>query len=155
MSTSEFKRLFNKLAQSHRWLSGNGGWLYPRTDEDQCTVAIELQKSAYGKLFYVGINIYIDNAFGCVFVSENSIQNQVATLYRRHPKELNPVFDLTNSLGDSARNDGLGQFFRFAGELAEIARMRRGVVDLAKDGKLFVAPGVRTEIDRLTAANNS
>ena len=137
MSASEFKKLFNELAQSHRWLIGHGGWLYPRTDEDQCTVAMELQKSAYGKLFYVGINIYIDNAFGCVFVSENSIQDQVATLYRRHPKELDSVFDLTNSLGDCARKDGVCQFFHFVGELAEIARTRLGVVDLAGDGKLL------------------
>ena len=149
MSITEFKKLFNEIAISEHWRKMGEGWICKKTESDECGVVINLEKSNYGKLYYVGIGVFVNNAFGLSFSLTETRESRQPTLYRRHPKELDPVFDLRNDLSSQSRREGVLDFFQFLREFVDKARTLRGLMELSKDGLLFIAPGVKQEIDRL------
>jgi len=152
MSVTEFKKLFNEIATSEQWQKICDGWLNQERETDECTVFINLEKSNYGKLYYVGIGVFVRNAFGHSLDSTDMREFKQPTLYRRHPTELDPVFDLRNELSSQSRREGVLDFFKFMTPFADRARTVLGITELSKDGLLFIAPGVKQELERLMLA---
>ncbi len=150
MSVSEFRKLFSEMAVRFGWVSSTGGWTFPRHDDDECIIAIEMQRSSHSKLFYIGINLYIDGLFGVTIGTDVKINEVQGNVYRRQPKEFESFFDLTSKVSNAQREEGLIQFFNWLRGFCEVARTRLGILSLERAGQILIISSVREEIHSLS-----
>lgn len=149
MNVGSFKKYFSEIAVRHDWLVSKRGWITQRRDSDECTVAIDLQKSSYGKQFYVNIHVYIHEDLRGNFDQGLSFDSSVLTAYRRAPNVFSEILDLTSNLNDDQRCEGIERLFLFLAEFVSKSRTRKGLIELEGTGMIFLAPGVRAEVERL------
>lgn len=153
MSISGFKKLFSEITALFGWATIPGGWSHPANEADDCRISIELQKSSYGKQFYLGIKIHFNRAFRNTFDARANTSAEPTHLYRRQPKELDAALDLTNSLNDSQRTEQLHQLFRFLNEFGKKAKTISGIRDLQREGLIWIPPDIEKEIAKLAPRN--
>ncbi|MCA9192180.1 MAG: hypothetical protein KDB03_10470 [Planctomycetales bacterium] len=149
MSVRGFHKLFAELAVSHGWIECNGGWISKLETSDECLIAIETQKSNYGKQFYVGIKVYVQGAFGKTYSPDLRIGEIPPSIYRRLPNEFSEVCDLTNSLKAEERVQGIHRAFEFLNLFSAQAKSKIGLIELEREGQVFIFPALMQEIMRL------
>ena len=158
MSVSQFRRLFEQLMVTHKGVPVRKDvWYVPWSPEEECTTAVELQKSNWSKLFYVNISVYARGAFGwnvsdiseAVKLWDHGGAGGPAITDRRLPVEFNPACDLESSLSDEERRKQLSDAFAFLAIFSKRAKSRSGVRLLAEDGLVYLTPPSAAELDRL------
>lgn len=149
MGVNRFRNIFGSMAVKNGWLAVKGGWVHGIKETDECIVSIDLQKSSYGKQFYVNIKIYVQGAFGRRFDGDLNLQNSIPTAFRRLPGDFDDIFDLTSVLNDNERLARMSSVFRFLEDFAREATSLRGLLKLAENGKILLIVGVPEEIQRL------
>lgn len=153
MHTKEFKEMFNVVAKNNNFVKALGGWF---KESAECIAVLDMQKSNYGNYYELNVKIFIQGAFNNTYVrSKNLVKTDVGDVFLRQPNAYRDVLDLDNLMTVENRKIKLEKLFNeFIVPITAEARTIAGIDKLAQDGKIFLLPAVKKEIDRLSQLNN-
>lgn len=145
METTDFKKMFGAVANENGFERAYEGWFkeYPEIIQ-----VLDLQKSNYGKYYYLNIKLYIQGAFGKNYVkSKRLVKNDCGDIFLRQPNQYSDLLDLDVLLENEERAQGLGKMFhQFIMPFFEKTNTKEGIIELHKKEDLFILPAVKEEL---------
>ncbi len=144
MDKSIFKKLFGKEACNNGFEFSFGGWF---KESNECVIAIDLQKSNYGKYYYVNIKVFIQGTFGKTYVKSKAlVKNEIGNIFTRTPPEYDDVLDIESTLEFEERKEKLHKLFSdFIVPETNKTITRAGIKSLAESGE-FLLPAIKKEL---------
>ncbi|GAA4105547.1 DUF4304 domain-containing protein [Mucilaginibacter panaciglaebae] len=145
MEIKEFKNIFSDIAKSNHLKKNFGGWF---TESDECILMLDLQKSNFSNIYYLNIKIYIQGAFGNIYIpSKELLKIQGGDVFRRTPPDFNDVFDLSNHMNDLERNKKLNSLFdNFIMPFTTKALTKSGLKQLSSENQVVLLPAIKEEL---------
>lgn len=146
MNNKEFSNIFQKIAVENNFNELHGGWF---RESNESIIILNLQKSNFKNNLYLNIKIYFKSIFGNKYILDKKlVKNDIGDIFRRQPKEFDEFLDFDNSLSDNDRIEGLNKLFKvFILPLSDKALSKIGLIELDKQGVLFLFPAVKSEIE--------
>ena len=146
MNSKDFKYLFAETAQRNGFKRAFGG-LFKESEE--CIVILDLQKSNYGDYYQLMIKIYVQGMFGNKYsMSKDLVKRHGGNIFRGEPPEFKDLFNFDISMDDNNRKQRTEELFReFIMPFVDVALFRQGLEDLETQGKIYLLPAVKQELD--------
>jgi hypothetical protein len=145
MNSKEFKKAFNKLAQSHGFASVFGGWY---KESSECIVILELLKSNFGNYYQLLIKTFIQGAFSTSYTpNKELIKSSCGHITKSENPEYKDALDLDISMDDNSRIEQLGNLFqRQIMPFMDKALSKIGIAELAQNNEIYLLPAVKEEL---------
>lgn len=145
MESNDFKKLLDEVAKENGFEKAYEGWF---KEFDEVILVLDLQKSNFGNNYYLNIKLYIQGAFGNVYVkSKKLVKIDGGDIFLRQPDNYSNLLDLDASLGNSERKAGIREMFNdFITPLSNKTSTKEGIKELYKKGALFILPAVKEEL---------
>lgn len=149
ISTSDFKKLFNKVATNNGLKKIQGGWFI---ESKECIVTLNLQKSNYSNLYYLNIKTYIQGLSGENYkISKYLVVNDIGDIFIRAPLKYNKLFDLENNLSLEQREEKLNDLFNdFLNHYISMSLSKLKLLELADTLDIYILPEVKKKLLELT-----
>lgn len=146
MEEKEFKKMFGQIAGANGFDRAFGCWI---KQSSECLFVLNLQKSNYGRYYYLNVKIFIDGLFGRQNqIDKNLLKNDVGHVSTRQPNEFAPPLALDNRMDEQQRAVELLRLFdEFLVPLANKAMTRSGVIELGRSGEIFLLPAVHDALE--------
>lgn len=146
MENKEFKKVFGDIAKANNYIYNFGGWY---KESDECICVLSLQKSNFGNFNYLNIKIYIQNIFGKSYrIDKNKVKIEGGDVFRRIPNIYDDLLNLENFMNDDERRNGIERLFNdFLNSFVNKALTKKGIKELEIEGKLFLLPAVKEELE--------
>lgn len=143
MDTKEFKYLFNNISKNNGFESAFGGWF---KESSECIAVLELQKSNFGKKYYLNIKIFIQGAFNRTYErSKELVQNPMGHITNQIRDE--DVLNLGSTMSVETRKENLENLFnKIIVPYTETALTKLGIREMVKKGNIFLPPAVKDEL---------
>jgi Domain of unknown function (DUF4304) len=145
MESDDFKKIFNDMAKENGFEKAYEGWFKEFPEVIQ---VLDLQKSNYGKFYYLNIKFFVQGVFGNKYTkSKKLVKIDGGNIFLRQPDQYSSSLDLDNSLEDSERIENLHKMFcDFIVPLSKNAFDKNSIKNLHKSGNLFILPAVKKEL---------
>jgi hypothetical protein len=145
METNEFKKIFGAISKESGFDRAFEGWF---REFPEVIHVLALQRSNFGKYYYLNIKLFIQGTFGNTYVkSKKLVKIDCGNIFLRQPNEYSNLLDLDLPLEDDERAEGLRQLFReYIIPLSNETTTRNGIIELHKKGDLFILPAVREQL---------
>ena len=142
MDIKEFKRIIDRIANKNKFEKAFNGW-YKSSDES--IITINLQKSSYGKNYYMNLKIYIQGIFAKQYVvTKELIKDDTGDIFLRQAKEYDLLFDLENTINQQERELRLEEMFKnYVIPITVKALRRDGIIELYREQKIFLLPAIK------------
>ncbi len=142
MECNDFKKMFGETAKDNGFEKEFEGWF---KEADEVIHVLDLQKSNFGKLYYLNIKLYIHGIFEKKYIrSKKLVKVDVGTILIRQPDNYSYLLNLEKVLPDMDRKKGLQDMFvNYIVPFCEKTSTKRGIIELNKKGELFLMPGVK------------
>lgn len=146
MTPAEFKKLFFEVAAQNGFSKEFEG-IFVETQE--VTIALDLQKSAHGRVFYLNIKLFVQGLFGKKYEkSKELVTKEIGNVFTREPQEYKEAFNLENSLSLEDRRVLLSRFFSsHFKEFIQESGTRKGILNLGSRQGIFILPAVRNALE--------
>jgi hypothetical protein len=144
METSEFRRVFDTLARTSGFAPARASnWV---RENAETIVAINLQRSNYGRLYYVNFKVWLQGFAGRTFVVNDDLLREPGHIFRRAPQEFSTALDLESDLTQQARLASLEELFdRSLVPLSAVFETREQICRFAREhpDEIFLLPAIR------------
>lgn len=145
METAAFRKLIDVLARRHGFTKTKASWL---RDMPDILFALELQRSAYGRQYYLNIKVWLKDLLGQAY-KVGEIPKDSGHIFRREAPEFSEALDLESPLTESARNVRLNALFgEFLDPLLESLSSHEGILRCANatPPRIFLLPNIREHL---------
>ncbi len=145
METNEFKKMFGEIAKENGFERAFEGWF---KEAPEVIHALDLQKSNYGKYYYLNIKLYIHGVFENRYIkSKKLVKTDVGNVDERMPNNYSHLLNLDIPLENDVRMDGLRKMFaNFVVPFCNKTSTRQGIIELNQKDELFIFPAVKKEL---------
>jgi hypothetical protein len=146
MEIQEFKKIFGELSRRYGFKVMRHGWLQ---DSPECIVTTDLQKCPYSRLYYLNIQIFVQDVFGNHYSSNNEdlIKKGIGYFLRRCSPEYEAVFNLDTPIDNIERKQKLEDCFKnFLVPFVDKALTKKGLIELVDAGQLFMAEATKQRL---------
>lgn len=145
MDTNNFKILFSTVAERNGFTSAFGGWF---NESPECIVTLNLQKSNFGNYFELNLKVFVQGIFGAAHImSKELVKTKTGDVFTRAPSQFRNALELEHRTDPFERERRLTILFsEFIVPLATGAQTRSGLLQLGKDGKVFLLPAIQDEL---------
>ncbi len=142
MESRDFKQMFSDVAKDNGFEKAFEGWF---KESDEIIHVLDLQKSNFGKFYYLNIKLFIQGIFGNVYEkSKKLVKTDVGNIFLRQPENYSCFLNLEEPLTDEDRKKGLQDLFNnFIVPLSINSSTKNGIRELHKKGALFVLPAAK------------
>jgi hypothetical protein len=144
METQESRRSFDALARQSGFARARGAnWV---RQSPETVVAINLQRSNYGRSYYVNFKVWMQGFAGRTYVVDNDLLSGTGHIFRRTPRDYEAALDLESELAQVDRLASLAEMFStLLAPLARAFETQDGIrrCALEQPGEIFLLPAVR------------
>jgi hypothetical protein len=146
MDSKEFKNIFDEVAKRNDFEKSFGGWFI---ESSECIIVLDLQKSNFGDYYELNIKVFVQGMFGNTYVKgKDLVKKHTGDIFIRQPNNYKDVFDFDTSMEDDKRKQILEKLFNeFIKPFTYKALSRQGLKELEVQGKIFLLPAVKGELE--------
>lgn len=147
MDYVSLKSMVGEIAKDHGFRSAGGGWFMIN---DFVLIALNLQKSNYGRYADINLKIFLDMDVPRSGVELKPLITRLSgDIFRRQPRECNEALDLDSALDASARRTAIERFFaEIVDRVAVESSSASGLFSLRDEGVLYLLPAVEDRLKR-------
>ena len=146
MNNIEFKELFAQVAKEKGLSKAFGRWF---CESEESIIVLNLEKSNFNNSYYLDIKIFIQGLFNSYYdKSKHLFKNDTGDVFRRQPPEYNYLFDLNYDMTHNQRCEVLNELFEsFVIPFIVKAFTKKGIMELAKEEKIYLLPAVKQALN--------
>jgi len=140
-----FKKLFGSIAEKNGFESAFMGWF---KESQECITVLDLQKSNYGNYYLLNIKVYVQGVFGKSYTkSKDLVKKYTGNVFRGTPLEFKDCLNLEIDTTEEKRKLEIEEFFKaFLTPFADKSLSKRGLIELAAEGKIYLLPAIKKEL---------
>ncbi len=137
--------MFGEVAKENNFERVFGGWF---KEFKEIMFVLSLQKSNYGKLYYLNIKLYIHGVFGNKYEKNKELVHvDSGDIFIRPPDSYSNLLELDNSLSEEDRRNGLKKMFeKYINPFLEKTKTKELIKEINIKGELFILPAVKKEL---------
>ena len=137
MDKKDFKKMFAIISATRGFTPLSNFWFM---ESKECVFTIQLDKSNFGKFYYLTMNIFIQNFFGKKYTIDKNLGRAWGDAIRRPPTEYNVFLDLDVELSFEERKRGLESLFdNFVIPFSKKAICLSGVYSLVNERQIILS----------------
>jgi hypothetical protein len=148
MESKKLKEIFDETAKAKSFEKKFNGWF---KESDECICVLDLQKSNYADYYDLNIKIFIQGLFGKKYhPNKELVKKDTGDVFRRLPEEFKDVLNLSLLISEHERQVKLKYLFEnFIEPFVLKANTKSGLIELAREERIFLLPAVRTELNTM------